>query len=250
MLNRSIFKNVETDLKKKIVLLTGPRQSGKTTFSAQFGNADYLNYDNPEHRIRIKDQEWDRESSLIIFDELHKMDNWKLYLKGIFDVEGFHPIFVTGSSKLDVFRKVGDSLAGRFFRYRMHPFDLKEVYKQLNASPEELLDKSYTNFPYHLLPRFIYRRWKKTHMDIILRQDLIDLSVIQDIPKLEHLIEILKRRVGSTISYSNIARDIEKDPTQLSDGFSYWKTCILYSKLPRIQKCFTIIIERFKIFFL
>jgi len=217
MLKRSIFKNVETDLKKKIILLTGPRQSGKTTFSAQFGNADYLNYDNPEHRIRIKDQEWDRASSLIVFDELHKMDNWKLYLKGIFDVEGIPPsIFVTGSSKLDVFRKVGDSLAGRFFRYRMHPFDLKEVHQQLNASPEELLDKMLKvgNFPEPLIAGkdSFYRRWKKTHMDIILRQDLIDLSVIQDIPKLEHLIEILKRRVGSTISYSNIARDIEKDP--------------------------------------
>ena len=218
MVNRAIFKNIKEDLKKKIILLTGPRQSGKTTFSTQLSDRfNYLNYDNSEHKIRIREQEWDREKELIVFDELHKMDNWKLFLKGVFDVEGIPPsIVVTGSSKLDVFRKVGDSLAGRFFRYRMHPFDLKEVHKQFKSSPDDLLETMIRvgNFPEPFISgkETFYRRWKKSHMDIILRQDLIDLSIIQDIPKLEHLIEILKRRVGSTISYSNIARDIEKDP--------------------------------------
>ena len=132
-------------------------------------------------------------------------------------MEGIPPsIVVTGSSKLDVFRKVGDSLAGRFFRYRMHPFDLKEVHQQFQSSADELLETMLMvgNFPEPFISgkETFYRRWKKSHMDIILRQDLIDLSIVQDIPKLEHLIEILKRRVGSTISYSNIARDIEKDP--------------------------------------
>ncbi len=105
MINRTIYKNIQEDLKKKIVLLTGPRQSGKTTFSTQLSDSlNYLNYDNSEHKIRIREQEWDREKELIVFDELHKMDNWKLYLKGIFDVEGIPPsLFVTGSSKLDVF---------------------------------------------------------------------------------------------------------------------------------------------------
>ena len=100
----------------------------------------------------------------------------------------------------------------------MHPFDLKEVHKQLNASPKELLDiiKSREfSIAINRCKRFFYRRWEKTHMDIILRQDLIDLTVIQNIPKLEHFIKILKRRVGRTISYSNIARDIEKNPNTI-----------------------------------
>ncbi len=218
VIDRAILTSVKDDLKQKIVLLTGPRQSGKTTFSNQLSDSiDYINYDKSEHKIRINNQEWDRKKEIIVFDEIHKMDNWKLYLKGIFDVEGIPPsIFVTGSSRMDVFRKVGDSLAGRFFRYRMHPFDIKEIYEQFKSTPDELLERMLTvgNFPEPFIrgKESFYRRWKKTHMDIILRQDLIDLSIIQDIPKLEHLIEILKRRVGNTISYSNIARDIEKDP--------------------------------------
>jgi len=98
----------------------------------------------------------------------------------------------------------------------MHPFDIKEIHQQLSDSADELLDRMLilSNFPEPFLSEkeSFYRRWKKTHMDIILRQDLIDLSIIQDIPKLEHLIELLKHRVGSTISFSNLARDIEKDP--------------------------------------
>ena len=217
MKDRLLFKSVKDDLAKKIVLLTGPRQSGKTTFAKQITKqVDYLNYDNAQHKIRISKGEWDRKQELIIFDELHKMQNWKLFLKGIYDVDGIPPaLFVTGSSKLDVFRKVGDSLAGRFFRYRMHPFDLKEVYQQFDLSADELLNRllEVGNFPEPFIEGkgSFYNRWKKNHMNIILRQDLIDLSLIQDIPKLEHLIELLKHRVGSTISYSNLARDIEKD---------------------------------------
>jgi uncharacterized protein len=221
MINRYLFNDIKQDLTKKIILLTGPRQSGKTTFSNQLSdNIEYLNYDYNDHKIRILNHEWDRKKEIIVFDELHKMDNWKLFLKGIYDVDGIPPgIFVTGSSKLDVFRKVGDSLAGRFFKFRMHPFDLKEVHAQFQTSPDQLLETmiKISNFPEPFISgkESFYRRWKKTHLDIILRQDLIDLTVIHDIPKLELLIEILRRRVGSTISYSNIARDIEKDPNTI-----------------------------------
>ena len=76
----------------------------------------------------LKEKSWDRHKPLIIFDELHKMKNWKQWIKGVYDKEGIHPqLLVTGSAKLDTYRKVGDSLAGRYFQYRLYPLDLKEV---------------------------------------------------------------------------------------------------------------------------
>ena len=99
-------------------------------------NFDYLNFDNPEHRLGLIERSWDRSKDLIIFDELHKLKNWKSWLKGIYDTEGVQPrIIVTGSAKLDTYRKAGDSLAGRFFQFRLHPLDLKEI-KKIN-NPEK-----------------------------------------------------------------------------------------------------------------
>jgi predicted AAA+ superfamily ATPase len=108
---------------------TGPRQSGKTTLAQMLSdNFDYLNLDNPEHRLGLIERSWDRSRELIIFDELHKLKNWKSWLKGIYDTEKTSPwIIFTGSAKLDTYRKVGDSLAGRFFQFRLHPLDLKKI---------------------------------------------------------------------------------------------------------------------------
>jgi predicted AAA+ superfamily ATPase len=221
MLKRQNASLIKKDLKTKIVLLTGPRQCGKTTLAKRLSpEFEYLNFDNLSHRLLIHRQEWDRAKPLIIFDELHKMDGWKRFLKGIYDVEGIPPaLLVTGSAKLDVFRKVGDSLAGRFFKYSLHPFDVKELFPQLGKSAEEILDTllKYGNFPEPFLAgkETFYRRWQKHHSDLILRQDLVDLSAIHDIPKIELLIALLRQRVGTTISLSNLGRDLEKDPNTI-----------------------------------
>jgi predicted AAA+ superfamily ATPase len=215
-MERYLITHIKKDLDKKIILLTGPRQVGKTTLSKMMGtDFDYFNFDNPEDRTGLQKKSWDRAKPLIIFDELHKLKNWKSWLKGIYDTEGIPPsILVTGSARLDTFRKVGDSLAGRFFQFRMHPLDLKEI--SLFLEPDDLeteLDKllDLGGFPEPFLngtPRF-YNRWKRSHLDIILKQDLIDLENIQQITQVETLIQLLKNRVGSPISYSSLARDLQ-----------------------------------------
>ena len=92
---------------KKIILITGPRQSGKTTITKMFsGSLFHLNYDNEEDREIYYEKSWDRKKDFIIFDELHKMKNWKRWLKGIFDKEGNKPhLVVTGSASLDIYKK-------------------------------------------------------------------------------------------------------------------------------------------------
>ena len=214
-MKRYIEEHVIKDLEKKIVLVSGPRQTGKTTLSKMLSeDYDYLNFDNPADRERIVEQSWNRKKELIIFDELHKMKNWKSFIKGVYDVEGIPPrIAVTGSARLDIIRKMGDSLAGRYFQYRLHPLDPKEASGLFD--PDKALDRilNFGGFPEPFLEgnKIFYRRWQKTHLDIILRQDLVDLQSVQDIIGIETLIYMLKSRVGSRISYSSLARDLQKD---------------------------------------
>lgn len=177
-------------------------------------NSDYLNYDRSTDRIRIKEESWDRTKDLVIFDEIHKMENWKRFIKGIYDTEGTTPpLVVTGSARMDTIRKTGDSLAGRFFPFRLHPLDVKEAANLM--TPDKALNRimKFGGFPEPFLendPVFA-RRWRRTHLDIILRQDLIDLESVRDIQGIETLIELLRTRVGSTVSYSSLARDLERD---------------------------------------
>jgi len=215
-MERYLTNHILDDLKKKIVLLTGARQSGKTTLSKMLSsNFDYLNFDNPEHRLGLIERSWDRSRDLIIFDELHKLKNWKSWLKGIYDTEGVPPrIIVTGSAKLDTYRKVGDSLAGRFFQFRLHPFDLKEIKKinrpdNLQAVLDRLLDTGGFPEPYLKGSTRFYNRWKRSHLDIILKHDLVDLENVQQITSIETLIQLLRKRVGSPVSYNSLARDLQ-----------------------------------------
>ena len=215
-MKRYLTHQIRADLEKKIVLLTGPRQCGKTTLSKMLSdNFDYLNFDNPEHREGLSERSWDRSRDLIIFDELHKLRNWKSWLKGVYDTEGLRPrIIVTGSAKLDTYRKVGDSLAGRFFQFRLHPLDLKEIKEMENPSDLQavlyrLLETGGFPEPYFEGTQQFYNRWKRSHLDIILKQDMIAIENVREITIIETLIQLLRKRVGSPISYASLAEDLQ-----------------------------------------
>ena len=216
MIQRYISDLVKQGLQRKIVLISGPRQVGKTTLSRSVYDAyDYINYDDSDDRAIVATKSWDRDKPLIIFDELHKMPEWKRFIKAVYDKEGVSPqLLVTGSARLDTFRKVGDSLAGRFLRYRLHPFDVKElVMRDPSVNPADVLERlmQVGGFPepYVMGDVDAYNVWRKSHLDIILRQDLVDLENVSSITAIETLIQLLRDRVGTPVSYSSLARDLQ-----------------------------------------
>ena len=163
------------------------------------------------------EKSWDREKKYIIFDELHKKKNWKLWLKGIYDTEGLpHGILVTGSARLDTYKKMGDSLAGRFFHFRLHPFDIKEITKLKLCSHKEAVTRllNFGGFPEPFLKskNSFYGKWKRSQLDIILRQDLITMENIKSLSSIETLVQLLRDRIGSPISYTSLAEDLNCSP--------------------------------------
>ena len=216
-MKRSLEASIKKDLDKKIVLLSGPRQVGKTTLAKAFypKNAEYFNIDSEEHRLIIQKTAWRRDCELVIFDELHKLKKWKNWIKGIYDTEGVRPrLLVTGSARMDAYRKGGDSLAGRFFSYRLHPFSVAEVKDKYQA--DEALERILRlgGFPEPFLKgsEAAAKRWRRSHADRILREDLLDIASVRDLKGIETLVELLRRSVGSTISYESLGRDLQTSP--------------------------------------
>ena len=215
-MERYLQAAIAADLDRKIILLSGPRQSGKTTLSRMLHpDHQYVNHDLAEHRLLLREKSWDRNKALIVLDELHKMEGWKAWLKGVYDVEGLPPaLLVTGSARLAAFRRTGDSLAGRYFHFRLHPIDMKEALQHTDLGADEIFERLMRTggFPEPFLRGSTpwYNRWKRTHVDAILKEDLLTLSAVRDLQSIETLIELLRSRVGSPVSANSLAGDLRK----------------------------------------
>lgn len=146
------------------------------------------------------------------------MPKWRSWLKGIYDKESSGPsLLVTGSARLNTFRKVGDSLAGRHYYFRLHPFDMKElVQANVRLSENEIFKRLMTvsGYPEPFMSgsETEYRRWRQSHLDSILRQDLVDYEQVRDLRSIEVLVQMLRAKVGSCISVNALATDLQKDP--------------------------------------
>jgi predicted AAA+ superfamily ATPase len=255
-MKRYLYDLIAKDLGKKLILISGPRQCGKTTLSRSFfKDIEYFNYDSSEDRLAIMKKRWRRDCSLVVFDELHKMKSWKRWLKGIYDTEqNKPPLLVTGSANLESYTKVGDSLAGRYFQFRLHPIDLKETLGFWDGTPEEAFKRLMLvgGFPEPFLAgteRF-YRRWQKTHINIMLRQDILDIKSIRTIQSIETLMALLQSRVGSSISWSNLARDLEVDPKTVKSWIQLLENIyVVFAVLPYHKKVVRSILKEPKYYF-
>lgn len=200
-----------------MILISGPRQAGKTTLGRSLAeDVEYLNYDVTEDRPRFLSKKWRRDCDIVLFDEVHKLKDWRSYIKGIYYKEGTTPgLVVTGSVRLETYRKMGDSMAGRYFRFRLYPFDLKELVAN-GYEPEAACDTllAVGGFPEPFLKeeKDYHRMWKRTHVDSMIRQDLRDISALRDLNAVELLIELLRDRVGSPVSVASLARDLNYSP--------------------------------------
>ncbi len=222
---------------RQMVFLSGPRQVGKTTVAKQlgdsFGEEHYFNWDNQSHReIIVKGQQavaaeigLDRlrgNKLFCTFDELHKYQHWRDFLKGFFDqYENQTHVLVTGSASLETFKRGGDSLMGRYFPYTLHPVSVAECTHLnpaggINTHPANIDESQWDalwrfgGFPEPFLKanhRF-HNRWRGLRTEQLFREDLRDLTRIQKLGQVEMLAELLRIQVGQLTSYSYFAKNI------------------------------------------
>jgi uncharacterized protein len=214
---RSIQPQIKEDLKHKMVFIGGPRQVGKTTLASSFlkpaldHHPGYLNWDDVRIRKSLAAGEIPADQKLIVLDEIHKYKKWRGLVKGLYDTRKSQVNFiVTGSARLDHYRKGGDSLMGRYHYHRLHPLSLFEINKKPNLNDlKHLLE--FGGFPEPFLrgdARFL-KRWSRERMTRVLNEDLRDLEQVKEISLLELLLGSLPARIGSQLSIANLAQDLE-----------------------------------------
>jgi len=203
-----------------MVFLGGPRQVGKTTFSltllgknATEKRPAYLNWDDPRVPPRLRQGQLPPDENLLLFDEIHKYARWRNLIKGIYDTEkSTRRILVTGSARLDYYRKGGDSLANRYRYFRLHPFSVMELNSNpTNKDLETLLRFSGFPEPLFLQDEREWRIWQRDRISRVVRQDLRDLEQVREISLIEHLVELLPSKLGSPLSILSLREDLSVD---------------------------------------
>lgn len=215
---------IATDLDRKMVLVTGPRQVGKTTLCRQLMEglppAQYLNWDVAADRAILLRQSWSPRARLLAMDEIHKMPDWKNWLKGV--VDGRPPaqaLLVTGSARMETWRQSGDSLAGRYLAFRLHPISVREWCEHQGASPDQALDRLLVRggFPEPCLAEdpVEAERWRRQYFTDLIREDVVEFSRLHEINAMRLFVDMLRERVGSPLSLASIARDLVVAPNTL-----------------------------------
>ncbi|MCX7978148.1 MAG: ATP-binding protein [Bdellovibrionaceae bacterium] len=213
---RSIHKELSSALEKKMVFIGGPRQVGKTTLSLTFlspptpQNEAYLNWDRSLDKSIILRGELPLHHKILVLDEVHKFKRWRELLKGLYDKHHeTNRFLVTGSARLDYFRKGGDSLLGRYRYFRLHPLSITEINKNPTKNDLDSLLR-FGGFPECFTEQNEkhHRIWQKSRLDLVVTQDLRDLENIKEISLVLLLAEALPERVGSPLSLRSIAEDL------------------------------------------
>ncbi len=211
---RYLFDPIDTDLSEKMVFVSGPRQVGKTTLALQLAGATtlrhpaYLSWDDVRSRPGIRRGEIPAGQPRVILDEIHKYPRWRGLVKGLYDTrEPGQSFLVTGSARLDVYRRGGDSLQGRYHPYRLHPLSLTELGSHRTAL-ETLLRFGGFPEPFLRANDRHWRRWQRERLDRVVAGDVRDLERVREISLIELLVEALPPRVGSPLSVKNLREDL------------------------------------------
>lgn len=219
---------------KQMAFVCGPRQVGKTTIAKSLtkisDQSSYRNWDIPGDRLKIIANSYNpiledivispATHPLLVFDEIHKYVDWKNYLKGLYDAyQEDIDILVTGSARLNIFKKGGDSLMGRYFLYRVHPLSAAETANRsltLFSNPIHIPNEKISQLiefggfpePFTKGDKRFLNKWQNLRHQQLIYEDIRSLESILNMSQLDLLATILTSQAGQLLNYTTLASKV------------------------------------------
>ncbi|MBI4802732.1 MAG: ATP-binding protein [Elusimicrobia bacterium] len=268
MIERYLKNEIQNALTDRMAFISGARQVGKTTLANRIGEQffkgrqAYFNWDSGKDRKAVLSEKFPADAEYVILDEVHKFRKWKNLIKGVFDKNrNRFKIIVTGSARLDIFRKGGDSLLGRYRHFRLHPLSLPElgggkcaiipgmkpkfppVPAAVSAGFSALL--KYGGFPevFSRKNGAFLRQWHNERKNLLVKEDIRDIEGIRDLSTLQVLADMLPGKVGSLLSLNSLREDLEVAYNTVADWmevlerfYFHYRIYPFHSKLFRALK--------------
>lgn len=262
---REIYEEIKRFLKsRQIVALTGLRRVGKTTIILKIAedytkiigakNIIYFSFDDfRDVKIRdimsiyarIMNKDFNEGEYLLLLDEVQKLENWEEQVKRIYDNFKNIRIIVSGSESLFIRKKSRESLAGRFFEFKVKPLNLREYLDFRGIKIENIeLDKQKilrefnsflfcSGFPEIVNEgREIIKKYiKENVIEKIIYRDIPQVFPVREPSILEELFRIILLDPGEIISIDNLSKDLNASRQTISMYLDYLEKSFLIIKL-------------------
>ena len=243
-LQRTLQIQVENCLSKyPILAITGPRQSGKTTFLRNtFVNYQYINLENPDIRsFALEDpngflKQYDNH---VIFDEIQRAPNLFSYLQSLVDENQVMGQFIlSGSQNFQLMENISQSLAGRVAIFKLFPFDFQEL-KQAGWLKADLASQLYSGCYPAIYDRDIEpAQYFSNYLSTYVRRDIMNLQNIQDFDAFNRLIKICANHAGQMVNYNKFSKMVGVSHTTIRQWISLLKTSYILFEIPPYYKNF------------
>ncbi|MBU1016939.1 ATP-binding protein [Patescibacteria group bacterium] len=254
---------------KEVLVLLGPRQSGKTTILKKlFPEAIYFTADNEATRKNLESfdvsvyKQIFPQNRIIVLDEIHLLSNPGRAAKIVYDQIPDRKLIITGSSSLNIKNRASESLAGRKIDYHLYPLTFSEYLTQNGIEPslnnrvfeniikETPLTKKAHNFDlavslktaltYGFYPATINhpdkRKYLENLVDSVVFKDLLDLKLLDDRRAALETLKLLAHQIGQLVNYSEIAQRVGKDARTVKKYIDvFCQSFIIFELLPFSQ---------------
>lgn len=236
-LQRHLKPKIDAALKHfPVVLITGPRQSGKTELlKNSYSGYKYFSIDALDVKERaIQDPRSFllNEDENIIFDEIQEVPELLNYIKEAVDKNRQPGRFIlTGSQQFSLMKGVSESLAGRIAIFNLLPFSYSEIQKKEDVQLEDLLIQGF--YPQiRIQENLNHELWFSSYIKTYLERDLRQQVQIKDMRNFEQFLRLLASRASQELNLNRIASEIGVHSQTLKSWLSALEAAFIIFLLP------------------